>query len=256
MLGGLIAGALGGASQGISGLADQFMKEAEDAKKQAYERGLLEWKAARDDARTEREGELRIGATVLDNQMRAATVDKQIAAQERMNNADNASAERRTNAQIEAQKGPEAKMDKIELGFMRNLEAIDKELNKARVDPAFNSKSEGIQQLMDQRKMVAGLYDRYKIEQGKVTPEQYASELIDLGKTPDQIKAVIDGTKMLNPGFSQRLEQLLAPRMQVSRAPTPSPSIIGQAADYIATPRGQLRGKYAPENDVTEIMSR
>lgn len=51
MLGGIIAGALGGGANAINDLADRTIKEAADAKKAAADMGLLIYKANRDDAR-------------------------------------------------------------------------------------------------------------------------------------------------------------------------------------------------------------
>ncbi len=80
MLGGLIAGALGGASSAIGELADRVMKEADDAKRMAFETGMVNFRiqADRENATTafERQKELRadeqdfqLGNTVLASQL-------------------------------------------------------------------------------------------------------------------------------------------------------------------------------------------
>ena len=69
MLGGIIAGALGGGATAVNGLADQAIQEAQQAKKNAYEKGILEWKVGVDAEAATVAAERQQGNTVLQSQL-------------------------------------------------------------------------------------------------------------------------------------------------------------------------------------------
>lgn len=69
MLGGLIAGAMGGGASAVTSLADQAIEEAKQAKKNAYEKGILEWKVGVDAEAATTASERELGRTVLSSQL-------------------------------------------------------------------------------------------------------------------------------------------------------------------------------------------
>lgn len=95
MLGGLIAGAIGGAAASIDSLADRILKEAEDEKKRAYELGILDWKLNREDEQIERRAELEQGNTVLNSQLADERLKIQLDAQQKEN-----ALNRKTNLEV------------------------------------------------------------------------------------------------------------------------------------------------------------
>jgi hypothetical protein len=94
---GLILGGLTGGASAVSSLADQAIKEAEEAKKQAYEKGLLEWKVSE----TRKDADTQFGRQ---KEMSAISTEEQLRINKQNNDAADVRADKANAAHIQVAK--------------------------------------------------------------------------------------------------------------------------------------------------------